>query len=142
MTLSAIANDIRALGWMLAVHNDYVLREQARTFWLFTKKGQAVKGEGLSDTEALNTVRAQIGQNLQHGKADPASVPDDLRARGWATTIHNDFKLDGVFGTYWVMTRDGRTVVGEGATDAIALDQIRARAMPIENDNPNPEITA
>lgn len=52
------ADDIRALGWSVAVHNDYRLGGVGHTFWLFTKDGHCVKGEGLSDAEALNEVRA------------------------------------------------------------------------------------
>lgn len=53
-------DDIRALGWMVAVHNDYRLDGMFHTFWLFTKNGRAVKGEGTSDAEALNQVRILI----------------------------------------------------------------------------------
>lgn len=53
-------NDIRALGWMVAVHNDYRQLGETHTFWLFTKDGRAVKGEGMSDAEALNKVRAAL----------------------------------------------------------------------------------
>ncbi|AOG02861.1 hypothetical protein [Bosea sp. RAC05] len=67
----AIADDIRALGWAVAVHNDYRLRGEAHTFWLFTKDGRAIKGEGLSDADALNQVRAEIasisGESERHG---------------------------------------------------------------------------
>ncbi len=67
----AIADDIRALGWAVAVHNDYRLRGEAHTFWLFTKDGRAIKGEGLSDAEALDQVRAEIssisGEVKDHG---------------------------------------------------------------------------
>lgn len=54
-------DDIRAAGWMVAVHNDYKLNGTFHTFWLFTKDGRAVRGEGLTDAGALNDVRAQIG---------------------------------------------------------------------------------
>jgi hypothetical protein len=57
----ASADDIRAAGWAVAVHNDYRLNGQAHTFWLFTKAGRAVKGEGKTDAEALEQVRAEIG---------------------------------------------------------------------------------
>lgn len=55
------ADDIRAAGWSVAVHNDYRLNGQAHTFWLFTKGDRNVKGEGLSDADALNLVRSQLG---------------------------------------------------------------------------------
>lgn len=53
-------DDIRAQGWTVAVHNDYRLNGIAHTFWLFTKDSWAVKGEGRTDTEALNAVRQKI----------------------------------------------------------------------------------
>ncbi|CAH1691575.1 conserved hypothetical protein [Hyphomicrobiales bacterium] len=54
------ADDIRALGWAVAVHNDYRLGGVAHTFWLFTKGEIAIKGEGNTDAEALDQVRAAI----------------------------------------------------------------------------------
>ena len=54
-------DDIRAEGWMVAVHNDYRLDGKFHTFWLFTKDDRAIKGEGISDAEALNEVRQKLG---------------------------------------------------------------------------------
>ena len=54
-------DDIRAKGWSVAVHNDYKQFGLDHTFWLFTKEGHCVKGEGLTDTEAPNIIRAQLG---------------------------------------------------------------------------------
>lgn len=51
---------LRADGWSVAVHNDYRLNGEAHTFWLFTKDGRAVKGEGRTDAEALDAVRAAL----------------------------------------------------------------------------------
>ena len=56
----ALPNDIRELGWSVAVHNDYRLAGVAHTFWLFTNGGNCVKGEGKTDEEALNQVRAAL----------------------------------------------------------------------------------
>lgn len=53
-------DDIRNLGWCVAVHNDYHVHGEHYTFWLFTKNGRAVKGEGRTDTIALRHVRAAI----------------------------------------------------------------------------------
>jgi hypothetical protein len=58
---ASVPDDIRALGWSVAVHNDYRIDGQSHTFWLFTKGGRAVKGEGRTDADALNAVRKQIG---------------------------------------------------------------------------------
>lgn len=54
-------SDIRAQGWMVAVHNDYKLNGVDHTFWLFTnREGKYVKGEGFTDEEALDKVREQL----------------------------------------------------------------------------------
>jgi hypothetical protein len=54
-----VADDLRAQGLMVAVHNDYRLGGVHHTFWLFVDEatGMSYKGEGLSDIEALNQVR-------------------------------------------------------------------------------------
>ncbi len=57
---SSSPEDIRAQGWTVAVHNDYHLKGKPHTFWLFTKGRSCVKGEGLTDEEALNEVRAKL----------------------------------------------------------------------------------
>jgi hypothetical protein len=45
---------LRALGWMVAVHSDYVLKGRLVTSWLLTHpSGRWVKGEGSTDEEAL-----------------------------------------------------------------------------------------
>lgn len=53
-------SDIRAAGWAVAVHNDYMKDGRKWTFWLFTKNNLAVKGEAQSDNEALDIVRVLI----------------------------------------------------------------------------------
>ena len=52
--------DIRRRGWAVAVHNDYRLGGSSMTFWLFTRGSECVKGEGATDEEALDAVRAQL----------------------------------------------------------------------------------
>ena len=58
------------------------------------------------------------------------SCADDLRKLGLKVAVHNDYSLNGVPHTFWLMTveRDGLTLAfkGEGETDQDALDQIRA----------------
>ena len=53
-------DDIRRLGWTVAVHNDYRLKGDLFTFWLFTKDGRCVKGEGWTDALALTEVMESI----------------------------------------------------------------------------------
>jgi hypothetical protein len=54
-----------------------------------------------------------------------AASPDDIRQEGWMVAVHNDYRLNGVFHTFWMFTRGSRCVKGEGRTDAEALDQVR-----------------
>jgi len=65
--------DIRALGWMVALHNDYRHDGKHHTSWLFTKATVCVKGVGATDAQALNEVRRQIG--LLHPQEDPCPMP-------------------------------------------------------------------
>lgn len=51
--MEADLKDLRNWGWSVAVHNDYQLNGEPMTFWLFTKDNLCIKGEGLTDTEAL-----------------------------------------------------------------------------------------
>lgn len=53
-------DDLRAMGWSVAVHNDYKINGEPFTFWLFTKGERAVKGEGKTDAEALKVVRERV----------------------------------------------------------------------------------
>ena len=59
-TAASVPDDIRAAGWAVAVHNDYRQQGEPHTFWLFTKNGRCVKGEGRTDAEALSQVRADL----------------------------------------------------------------------------------
>lgn len=56
----ASPDDLRVLGWSVAAHNDYRINGGTHTFWLFTKGDRCVKGEGRTDREALDLVRAQV----------------------------------------------------------------------------------
>lgn len=56
----ASPDDLRADGWMVAVHNDYRLGGECHTFWLMVRGERAVKGEGRSDAEALDQIRARL----------------------------------------------------------------------------------
>lgn len=73
----ASPDDLRAAGWVVAVHNDYRLNGEPHTFWLFTKGDRCVKGEGHSDREALSAIRSLL---------QPArSAPRESRAEACAT---------------------------------------------------------
>ena len=57
----------------------------------------------------------------------------ELRNMGWMVAVHNDYKIRGVFMTFWLLTHDdGSYVRGEGPTDKAALqscaEEIEAKA--------------
>lgn len=55
-------DDLRKQGWRVAIHNDYYRHDldQVWTFWLFTKFSVNAKGEGATDEDALDEVRARV----------------------------------------------------------------------------------
>jgi len=55
LSLEVLLDEMRAYGWMVAVHNDYRLNGRPMTFWLFThpERGIYLKAEGESDLKAL-----------------------------------------------------------------------------------------
>lgn len=62
---SESADDLRGLGWRVAIHNDYEKDGEVYTFWLMTKKetenrSVALKGEGKFDADALDQIRSAI----------------------------------------------------------------------------------
>lgn len=86
--------DIRKAGWTVAVHNDYRLNATPHTFWLFTKNGRTVKGEGVTDELALNEARKAI-----------AALPKVVTICGSSRFID----VMAVVG--WFLERDERAVV-------------------------------
>lgn len=65
------ADDLRAVGWSVAVHNDYTLRGEHFTFWLLTKNERAVRGEGRTDAAALNQIRKRLDIPIPKGPEHP-----------------------------------------------------------------------
>lgn len=53
--------ELRKAGWSVAVHNDYRQDGESKTFWLFTRGSQCAKGEGRTDSEAIDEVEQAIG---------------------------------------------------------------------------------
>lgn len=64
-------DQLRADGWSVAVHNDYRQDGQAYTFWLFTRNGRAVKGEGKTDADALRIAAAAAAHTEETGDDMP-----------------------------------------------------------------------
>lgn len=70
------------------------------------------------------------------------STPDDLRELGWSVAVHNDYYVDGKRYTFWLMTKDGVAVKGEGQTDEDALTQIRVKVATRAQETPYEEKVA
>jgi hypothetical protein len=80
----------------------------------------------LTQDALRRAARLVVDAYLDAGDApDPIrglSVLDRLRLAGWSVGVHNDYRLDGVAHTFWLLTHAvGKWVKGEGRTDADAL---------------------
>lgn len=80
-------DDLRTAGLSVAVHNDYTLNGERCTFWLMTiTEGEitlAFKGEGKTDQEALDLIRAawaKHSDHLHHAPLCPANHYHGKRA--------------------------------------------------------------
>ena len=92
--------DLRDAGLMVAVHNDYLLNDERYTFWLMTynipspvlysgMKTIAFKGEGRTDEEALDMIRAawaEYSDKLHHAPMCPANHYHGQRAPTYKCT--------------------------------------------------------
>jgi hypothetical protein len=68
---------IRGYGWLVAVHNDYMLGDERHTFWLFTNEGRAIKGEARTDAEALSKVLSALtGDGASRASPAEGGGPD------------------------------------------------------------------
>jgi hypothetical protein len=56
-----------------------------------------------------------------------ASSADDIREKGWMVAVHNDYRLNGELQTFWLFTKGSRVIMGEGRTDAEALNIVRSQ---------------
>jgi hypothetical protein len=53
-----------------------------------------------------------------------------LRSLGWSVAVHNDYKINGLPMTFWLLTHpSGRWVKGEAASDEEALEECLANAI-------------
>lgn len=75
--LRAQSRDLRKKGLEVAVHNDYRVDGTPHTFWLMTwarpgtKEVLAFKGEGRTDEEALDQIRARFAEVTDRHKHAP-----------------------------------------------------------------------
>jgi hypothetical protein len=109
-------------------------REQARRIYV---EGRS----GLSDSAYrhycdLHHTLDEAVKKLEALESEPIS-PDDLRELGWVVAVHNDYRLDSEAHTFWLFTKNGRCIKGEGKTDAIALKAVMEQALSsIEGETP------
>lgn len=94
------------------------------------RDGQAFFRAGNAVGLELEAVQKQLAASEQKRQELERAVPDDLRALGWMVAVHNDYTLDGHKCTFWLLTNGDRCIRGEGLTDAVALDEIRAALSP------------
>ena len=79
--IRACPDDLRNKGLVVACHNDYKQDGKDMTFWLMNwiqpgKLTISLKGEGESDAEALDQIRAQFAKltdNHKHAPGCPAN---------------------------------------------------------------------
>jgi hypothetical protein len=98
-----------------------------------------VPGSNLVTHERTRSVRYRLVQPIETLSAPPTcagSVPDDIRARGWTVAVHNDYQQGGTPHTFWLFTKDGRYLKGEGRTDHEALNQVREQLDATTNHTP------
>lgn len=58
------------------------------------------------------------------GKLDVTNRLACIRDSGWSVAVHNDYRLQGKFHTFWLFTNGDRCVKGEGPSDLAALSEI------------------
>jgi hypothetical protein len=86
----------------------------------------------LSQSGACEKLWAALYKTAAPPQLNPSS-PQDIRERGWVVAVHNDYKIDGAPHTFWLFTKDGRAVKGEGLTDADALDLVRQEIAKLDD---------
>lgn len=79
MSAESLLIDLRNLGWMVAVHNDYKLNGDIYTFWLFTSGKRCAKGEGRTNEVALQLVLKEVESQNAQAWADNDRMNDIAR---------------------------------------------------------------
>lgn len=143
-TLAASPDDIRALGWTVAVHNDYRLGGAPHTFWGFSRGTSYVKGEGRTDAEALDAVRAALASPVVEQKDSGASAAPVENERPYEGKPHDGQPREGSHGFTaeapeqpnepWCYEAPGDEEIGK-IHDVEGLDGERFRA-PFEGFDP------
>lgn len=82
--------------------------------------------------ELLNIIRLANKQDppVKMSKDDLSfSLLSEIRSKGWRVAIHNDYRLNMEFYTFWLFTKGEKAIKGEGTTDLEALQQVRDRIL-------------
>lgn len=93
------------------------------------------RGSALLIMELADALRAALSPPPAKQQIRREGSPDDIRAQGWSVAVHNDYRLDGVPHTFWLFTKEGRAIKGEGLNDASALDAIRSAIALLQTES-------
>ena len=73
-----ILDELRERGWSVAIHNDYRINREPRTFLLLThSNGRWVKGEATTDEGAIRQCRDQIERYSFEGAPNAGTMSTD-----------------------------------------------------------------
>ena len=113
------------------------LDQQLATYDLII--GLLLRMRGYVVTNTLEKIR-RPGNMIVETKI---KIADDLRSKGWAVAVHNDYFVAGQRHTFWLFTNSttGRFAKGEGRSDEAALKQVCQMIEMIETGDAMPYIS-
>ena len=97
--------------------------EEEESFW--DACGYPKNKDVLTISEQASSIIRERDEAIARAERAEASLPEDIRNKGWAVAVHNDYRLNGEKHTFWLFTKGDFAIKGEGLTDAEALDAIR-----------------
>lgn len=97
--------------------------EEEESFW--DACGYPRNRDVLTISEQASSIIRERDEAIARAERAEASLPEDIRNKGWAVAVHNDYRLNGEKHTFWLFTKGDFAIKGEGLTDAEALDAIR-----------------
>lgn len=107
-------NELEAVAWaiMRALHSNVPEADRPQS-WSDLDQAQE---------QRLRTAAAAAIELVRKPVPRPPSLLTELRSAGWFVGVHNDYVLDGIRKTFWLLTHPtGLYVKGEGDTDMEAL---------------------
>ena len=97
--------------------------EEEESFW--DACGYPRNRDVLTISEQASSIIRERDEAIARAERAEGSLPEDIRNKGWAVAVHNDYRLNGEKHTFWLFTKGDFAIKGEGLTDAEALDAIR-----------------